>query len=158
MKTFLLLISTFFLSSIGRSYALEIPKMSEDNIAPLISALDGMPVLVRDTDNVVGVITENLHNFPMLPNISEIPTSRDINVLTDFSNTNPDSPVNLLSINLSGTPTLVPLVEWQRKIVEQLRGCSKNPVAVYEQSEQILVTPDGKETPVKLKIAKWQIL
>ena len=157
MRTKLLsLVALLLLPLIDKNYALEVPKLN-DHVEQFKALLNDFPVMVREEDNSVGVIVEDLHNFPLLPNLSEISTTRNVDVLTDFSNPEPDTPIQQVPINLEGVPTLVPLVEFQRKLVENLRACGKNPIAVFEPSEQIVVTPDNKETTVNLKFSKWKI-
>ena len=157
MRTKLLsLVALLLLPLIGKNYALEVPTLN-DHVEKFKALLNDFPVMVREADNSVGVIVEGLHNFPLLPNLSEIPTTRNVNILTDFSNPEPDSPISHVTLKLEGVPTSVPLVEFQRKLVANLRACGKNPIAVFEPSEQIVVTPDNKETTVRLKIAKWKI-
>lgn len=149
------LIVSIVLSVTENSYSIEVPNFVNRG-EMYKTLLHDYPVLVRDENNSVGVIVENLHNFPSLPETSEVPNSR--NILSDSSNPEPNAPIRQVIINLAGVPTLIPLVEYQRKLVERLRDFNKNPVAIFEPSEQTVVTPDDKEARVNLKIAKWKIL
>ena len=120
--------------------------------------LEGQPVLVKDTENVIGVITDSTENFPKSD--SDITqTNKDINCLTDFSlgESERDKTNYATAISLNGKLTSVVLADFQRKVLETLRNGGIRPVAIFEPERVTVVTPDGSEKKLKVNIARWKI-
>lgn len=165
MKIFLLLATSLLLLPLPESYAIDNPKMipvatlCEENLA-------GKPVFTCDGDNCVGIIAESVDNFPKPIEETAVPSSQQsvdessqsFNFLPDFSNLEPTISPEIVSIEIAGISTAVPLVNWQAKAVKILREIGKNPVAEYKTVEQIVTTPGQQDTLVKFKIAVWKII
>lgn len=159
----LLNVVTTMLSALLLSYFSEVQSMSvlkeqgEMTISMAEQMLNDQPVLVKGEDNSVGVIVENLTNFPNQSDNEEwtekVETNRD-NLLTLPSLDEHEKPS---VINLDGNPTQLVLADFQRRLFDVLRDGGKNPKATFKPDTQIVVTPNGEEKKINMNIAVWVV-
>ncbi len=159
MKKVIVLVLLLFVSfSLKGQASTVIKEQSDITMSVAEQMLEGQPVLVKDEDNSVGIIVEDLINFPKLSN-NEVYKNTDTtkNSKSDILSLPTSAEATQSSIiNLDGVATRVVLADFQQISLNVLRNGGRNPKAIFKKDNQTIVTPDGNEELVNISLAIWK--